>query len=205
MKTSLLKKLIAFLMATVLLVGMIGFTVGATDENAGEAGSGTETTPPTEEPAAPAVDQCDLADLVVTGKNVENKSILHLAFAVDYDTQGRIGIYVYAADAVVGVDAPIYKTYTQKQDTAGKLYFPSQEIEAEDIYTQYKIVPVVNYGGYLAYGAALTYSVADYCNERLADEGVTADQSCLYALLLELGKAAKDYLAPVVPEEEVTE
>ena len=205
MKTSLLKKLIALLMATVLLVG-IGFTVGATDENAGEAGSGTETTPdtPVEDPVV-LTDKCDFPDLVIAEKNVENKSKLYLAFTVaDYETEGRIGLYVYEADAVIGVDAPVARVYSQKQDVAGKVYFASQAISAEDIDTQYKFVPVINFGEYLAFGTATTYSVADYCNERLADEGITPEQTALYNLLLQLGAEADKYLAPVV-DEEVTE
>ncbi len=202
MKTSLLKKLIALLMATVLLVG-IGFTVGATDENAGEAGSGTETTPdtPVEDPVV-LTDKCDFQDLVIGAKNVENKSKLHLAFTVDYETEGRIGLYVYEADAIVGVDAPIARIYSQKKDLGGTVYFASQAISTQDIDTQYKFVPVINFGEYLAFGVATTYSVADYCNERLADEGITPEQTALYKLLLQLGTETDKYLAA---DEEVTE
>ena len=221
MNTSLLKKLIAFLMAMTFVVGMIGFTVSATDENAGEtAGSETETTPedqeqPTE-PETPVVipDKCDLEDLKVTGKNVENKSMLYLAIAVDYETEGRLGIYVYKADAVVGVDDPIYYSYDYKMDRAGKLYFATQAIAYEDVATQYKIVPVLYENRVIKYGEAITYSVADYCNARLAlnsdeipENDITADQALLYKLILSLGKNTGAFLNPPVvePEEEVTE
>ena len=210
MNTSLLKKLNAFLMAMTFVVGMIGFTVSANDENAdGTAGSETETTPEEQEPEAPVVvpDKCDLADLKVTGKNVENKSTLYLAIAVDYETEGRLGIYVYEADAVVGVDDPIYYSYDLKMDRAGKLYFATQAIAYTDVATEYKIVPVLYENRTIKYGEALTYSVAEYCNERLAEENVSAEQALLYNLILSLGQNTGEYLNPPVvePEEEVTE
>ncbi len=137
-----------------------------------------------------ATDQVDLPALRVTEKNVEYNELMHLAINIDYD--GDTGIYVYAEDATVGKDEPIHKSFAEKSDPNGKIYYATQGISARDIDTTYKIVPVLREGESVKFGTALNYSIAEYCNERLTEDDITNAQRNLYNRVLEYGEAADE-------------
>ena len=70
-------------------------------------------------------------------------------------------------------------------------YFTSHGIPAPKIADDLRIAGCIkDADGNIRIGEIITYSIVDYLNDRIATEGITADQLDLYKKTLAYGKAA---------------
>jgi len=136
--------------------------------------------------------------------NVQYGGYLHLAVelvlpAGDYE----YGIFVYPTSvdpANFSKTEPIHQTFnvlTSTPENGDPVKFcTTQGIAAKDIETLYRIVPVTRdrVSGAVNFGESFDYSIAEYCSDRVDDDGITEAQINLCNKTLEYGAAAKEIL-----------
>ena len=192
MKFSKFSKFVLFAVVLALLVGAFaGFAVSAEDD-------------------AVVTDYATYSEWEISGKNLVYNELMYFAMAVGENDQlaenAKIGVAVYAADTVLTADnlgGYVALAVETNTDENGVVYYKPIAVAAADIGVDFKFVPVVldENGEITACGAALTYSVAAYCDERLADldaivEGGAAldakqeNQKVLYNAIKAYGVAA---------------
>ena len=138
------------------------------------------------------------ADAAVTldGANVAYNEMMHLAVTLECTETlaegATLGLIIWDADEDdLTVKNATYVTFTEKEDAKGNKYFTTQGIAAPDMAKEFKLAGCIKEAdGTVRIGTAITYSVAEYLNDRLDDADVTPDQLDLYKKTLAYGKAA---------------
>lgn len=164
-------KLIAVITVLSLVFGaMVGLGVFAADAD-----------------AAIEIDQANLC------YNEKMHIALTLNCAEELNEGDTLGIIVWD-DTVEGdltAENAIHKSFTEKEDENGVKYFTSHGIPAPKIADELKIAGCIKDAeGNIRIGTVITYSIVEYLNDRIATEGITAEQLDLYKKTLAYGKAA---------------
>ena len=169
-----MKAIALALLCTLLLGAAVGIAISASEVESGES----------------------VATLGM--KNLAYNEKLNLAIELTQVKEGTLGLGVWAADvATLTAENALLITYdTYETDVDGKTiwYAFSQGIAAKDIDTDYIFAPVVESEGTVYIGETMVYSVDNYLTERLATEGISAEQVELYYAVKAYGAAADDVL-----------
>ncbi len=129
-------------------------------------------------------------------KNLVYADYFHIALTVEGDlagVEGDKGIAVFAEGADIATAEPLYVTYTELTDEKVGDYYVTQAVAAKEIGVKYDYYPVIkDTEDNVHYGDVYSYSVVDYCNERLEADKATISpaQETLYNAVIAYGKAA---------------
>ena len=137
------------------------------------------------------------AAITVNQTNLCYNEMMHLAINLEVTetlTEGdTLGILIWddtVTDALTAENAT-HKSFNEKEDKNGVKYFTSHGIPAPKIADDLRIAGCIkDADGNIRIGEIITYSIVDYLNDRIATEGITADQLDLYKKTLAYGKAA---------------
>ena len=173
-KTKTIKAIALALLCTLLLGAAVGIAISANEVESGESVA------------------------TIGMKNLAYNDKLNLAMELEQVKEGTLGLGVWAAgtEKLTAENALhiTYDTYTSEVGGETIYYAFSQGIAARDIDTVYIFAPVVESEGTVYVGAAETYSVSSYLDQRLASSDVTAEQAVLYHAVKAYGSAASDVL-----------
>ena len=173
-KTKTMKAIALALLCTLLLGAAVGIAISANEVESGESVA------------------------TIGMKNLAYNDKLNLAIELEQVKEGTLGLGVWAAGtSKLTAENAIYITYTtysEKVNDETIWYAFSQGIAAKDIDTDYIFAPVVESEGTVYIGETMIYSVDNYLTERLATEGVSAEQVALYYAVKAYGAAADDVL-----------
>ena len=123
-------------------------------------------------------------------KNLVYEKYFHIALTVENaPADADIGIAVFEQGKAPETAEPLYLSLTEYYD-GDVTYYVTKGIEARAINAQLAIYPVAVTAEGNEYGAALEYSVFDYCNERLDEDVISDAQKTLYNAVIAYGKAA---------------
>ena len=145
---------------------------------------------------ANAEEESETTGYTVGMKNLVYADYFHIALTVEGElegVEGDKGIAVFAEGADTENDVALYVTYTECTDNNVGDYYVTQAVAAREIDVKYDYYPVIKDAeGNVHYGDVYSYSVVDYCNERLIeDAGTISDaQKTLYDAVIAYGKAA---------------
>ena len=140
-----------------------------------------------ESDAAVAVDQINLC----------YNEMMHLAINLEVTETpadgDALGILIWddtVTEALTAENAT-HKSFDEKEDEGGTKYFTSHGIPAPKMADDLRIAGCIkDADGNIRIGTVITYSIVDYLNDRIATEGITAEQLDLYQKTLAYGKAA---------------
>ena len=137
------------------------------------------------------------AAVSITGANVAYNEMMHLAISLTCSEElaegATLGLIIWdsAAEGDLTAENAVHVTFTEKVDAKGNKYFTTQGIAAPDMAKEFKLAGCIKEAdGTVRIGNVISYSVAEYLNDRLDDADVTADQLDLYKKTLAYGKAA---------------
>ena len=173
-KTKTIKAIALALLCTLLLGAAVGIAISANEAESGEA----------------------VAKIGM--KNLAYNDKLNLAIELDQVKEGTLGLGVWTADTTkLTAENAIFITYTTySEEVNGETisYAFSQGISAKDIDTEYIFAAIVESEGTVYIGQTIMYSVDRYLADRLATEGISAEQAELYVAVKAYGAAADDVL-----------
>lgn len=128
---------------------------------------------------ANAEEESETTGYTVGMKNLVYADYFHIALTVEGELEGVTGdkgVAVFAKGADIATADPLYVTYTKYNqyaedgETVEFQYYVTQAVAAKEIAVTYDYYPVIKDAeGKVHYGDVYSYSVVDYCNERLGE------------------------------------
>lgn len=137
------------------------------------------------------------AAVTVDMANVAYNEMMHIAVSLECAEElgegDTLGILIWdgTVEGALTAENATFENFTEKEDKNGVKYFTSHAIPAPKMADEIKIAGCIkDADGNIRVGEALTYSVVEYLNSRIATEGITPAQLDLYKKTLAYGKAA---------------
>ena len=137
------------------------------------------------------------AAVAVDSANLAYNEMMHIAVKLECTEElaegDVLGLLVWdsSVEGDLTADNATYTTYTEKEDKNGVKYFTTQGIAAPEMADEFSIAGCIKAAdGTVKIGTVVTYSIVEYLNDRIATDGITAEQLDLYKKTLAYGKAA---------------
>ena len=138
-----------------------------------------------------------VAEVTVDGANIAYNEMMHMAInlkCTEELSEGAVlGLLIWddTVEGDLNAENATYATFTEKVDENGTKYFRSQAIPAPKMGDEFKLAGCIKEAdGTVRIGKIVSYSIAEYLNDRINTPGISAEQLDLYQKTLAYGKAA---------------